>query len=187
MSFFNTFRGRLLLILLFLLIATLGVQYSVNLFTENQNQRLREMQERALSSGISLGIGSLTSDDRIQDIVAQPGQSYLDDNAQRRVKDILVIDSNWQVTDSFSDEYLPTRAENGVVVNKNLADLTDLPPLVEKERLGDDAKHFPNVSADLSNNDADEAHAIPIPTSQGKWYVMVLIRNEPGAAARRAA
>ena len=118
MSFFNTFRGRLLLILLFLLVTTLGVQYYVNLFTENQNQRLREMQERALSSGISLGLGSLTSDDRIQDIIAQPGQTYLDGNARRRIKDILVIDSKWQVTDSFSDEYLPTRSEDGTAINK---------------------------------------------------------------------
>src|SRR5262249_28328739 len=153
----------------------------------NQNQRLREMQERALSSGISLGLGSLTSDDRIQDIIAQPGQSYLDANARRRIKDILVIDSNWQVTDSFSDEYLPTRSEDGTAINKNLADIADLPPLVEKERLGDDARYFPNVAADASNSTVDEAHAIPIPTSQGKWYIMVLLNNEPGAAARRAA
>jgi signal transduction histidine kinase len=187
MSFFNTFRGRLLLILLFLLITTLGVQYYLNLLTERQNNRLREMQERALSSGISLGIGSLTSDYRIQEILAQPDQSYLDANAKRRIKDILVIDSNWQVTDSYSDEYLPTRAENGTVIYKNLSDLTDLPPLIEKEKLGRDIEHFPNASDTPTVNDADEAHAIPIPTSQGKWYVMVLLANEPGAAARRAA
>jgi signal transduction histidine kinase len=187
MSFFSTFRGRLLLILLFLLVTTLGVQYSVNLFTENQNQRLREMQERALSSGITLGIGSLTSNARIQDLLEQPKQSYLDANAKRRIKDILVIDSNWQVTDSYSDEYLPTRSDDGTAINKNLADLTDLPPLVEKVRLGDDAEKFPNAPADASNSSSDEAHAIPIPTSEGKWYVMVLLHNDPGAAAKRAA
>ena len=187
MNFFNTFRGRLLLILLFLLVTTLGVQYYVNLFTENQNRRLREMQERVLSSAISIAIVSIPSDSRIQDLLAQPDQSYLDANAKRRIKDILVIDNNWQVTDSYSDEYLPTRSENGSVIYKNLADLTNLPPLVEKEKLGDDAAHFPNASSNSTTDDTDEAHAIPIPTSQGKWYVMVLLKNEPSAAFKRAA
>jgi signal transduction histidine kinase len=187
MNFFNTFRGRLLLVLLFLLVTTLGVQYYLNLVTEKQNQRLREMQERALSSGISLGIGSLTSDYRIQDIIEQPDQTYLDENSRRRIRDILVIDNKWQVTDSLSDEYLPTQADNGTVINKNLADLTDLPPLLEKEKLGSDIEHFPNASANPSNSDSDEAHAIPIPTSQGKWYVMVLLRNDRNAALKRAA
>jgi len=177
----------MLLVLLFLLVTTLGVQYYLNLLTENQNQRLREMQERALSSGISLGIGSLTSDYRIQDLIEQPDQTYLDENSRRRIRDILVIDNNWQVTDSLSEEYLPSQSENGPVIYRNLADLTDLPPLLEKEKLGTDIEHFPNASANNSNGDSDEAHAIPIPTSQGKWYVMVLLRNDANAAIKRAA
>lgn len=187
MNFFNTFRGRMLLVLLFLLVTTLGVQYYLNLVTENQNQRLREMQERALSSGISLGIGSLTSDYRIQDIIEQPDQTYLDENARRRIRDILVIDNNWQVTDSLSEDYLPTQTDNGTVVNKNLADLTDLPPLLEKEKLDGDIENFPNASANRANAEPGEAYAIPIPTSQGKWYVMVLLRNDRNAAIKRAA
>ena len=44
MTFLNTFRGRLLLILAFLLITTLGVQYYLNLLTQRQNNDLREAQ-----------------------------------------------------------------------------------------------------------------------------------------------
>ena len=44
-DFFRTFRGRLLLILAFLLVATLGVQYYLNLRTQNENNNLRAMQE----------------------------------------------------------------------------------------------------------------------------------------------
>jgi signal transduction histidine kinase len=186
MSFFNTFRGRLLLILLFLLVTTLGVQYYLNLVTERQNQRLREMQERAIAAGFAVGFSSLTSDFRIQDLIAQPGQSYLDEDARRRIRDILVIDNKWQVWDSLSDEYLPVLADDGTTVYKNLSDLTDLPPLLESERLGNDASHFPNAAGGSASH-SDEAHAIPIETSQGRWYVMVLLINDPNAPVKRAA
>jgi signal transduction histidine kinase len=167
-----------------MLAATVGVQYYINLLTENQNRGLREMQERTLAAGIALGIVSLTSTDyRIQDLVAEPDQTYLDDDAKRRIRDILIINSDWQVTDSLSDEYLPGTAEDGSAINKNLADLTDLPPLMEKERLGPDIAHFPNAFTSPSDPTDDEAHAVAIPTSQGRWYVMVLLHNEPRAAA----
>ena len=188
MSFFSTFRGRLLLILLFLLVMTLGVQYYLNLLTERQNQQLREMQERAIVAGFALGFSSLTSRDfRLQDLLAQPGQRFLDEGELRRIKDILVIDSEWRVWDSLSDDYLPTLADDGSTVYKDLADLTDLPPLMEAERFGAEASHFPNASAPRANGQSDEAHAVAIETSEGRWYVMVLLKNDPSAAVKRAA
>ena len=65
-----------------------------------------------------------------------------------------------------------------------MSDLPGLPPLKEGSRLGDDPQHFPN--ADVKGGD-DEARAIPIETSEGRFYVMVLLRNDKGEAARRAA
>ena len=55
-KFFDTFRGRLLIILAFLLIATLGVQYYLNLKTQRENNDLRAMQEQALVAGVALGL-----------------------------------------------------------------------------------------------------------------------------------
>ena len=187
MSFFRTFRGRLLIILLFLLVTTLGVQYYLNLLTENQNAELREMQNRAIFAGVALGLNSLTSRVYLQDLIDQPGQTLLDPDARRRIRDILVINSDWQVTDSLSDEYLPTVDDNGKAVYKNLGELDDLPQLMEPQRLGDDASHFPNVNPDNVKDGNDEAHVVPIDTSQGRWYVMVLLKNDPNAAALRAA
>ncbi|HXH68916.1 MAG TPA: hypothetical protein VNI60_01080, partial [Pyrinomonadaceae bacterium] len=69
MNFFNTFRGRLLVILAFLLIATLGVQYYLNLKTQNENNDLRQKQTQALVAGIALGINGVTSSALIEDIV----------------------------------------------------------------------------------------------------------------------
>ena len=66
MTFLNTFRGRLLLILALLLITTLGVQYYLNLLTQRQNNDLREAQTRALVAGIAIGSNGITSSEYMQ-------------------------------------------------------------------------------------------------------------------------
>ena len=187
MRFFSTFRGRLLLILAFLLVVTVGVQFYLNILNENENSRLREMQEASVATGFSLGMSSLTSENyRIQDLVAQ-GQVYFDKGDRKRIKDILIIDNEWRITDSFSDEYLPVQDDDGSITYKNLEELTDLPALIQPERLGDAATHFPNAGSEPPAKDEDEAHVLPVDTSKGRWYVMVLLHNDPRAAARRAA
>ena len=94
MRFFNTFRGRLLLILAILLIATLGVQYYLNLRTQNENTELREKQEQAIAAGFALGLSAMTAEkDRLQDFIDVPGQRFLDENARKRIRDIIIIDN----------------------------------------------------------------------------------------------
>jgi signal transduction histidine kinase len=188
MGFFSTFRGRLLLILLFLLVATLGVQYYVNLRTQQENEQLRELQTRALVAGIAVGFNSLTSkEDRVGDLIDRPGQTFLDEDTKARIRDIIIIDNNWNVIDSLNEQYIPTVGDNDELIYKNLSDIHDLPPLVEGKRLGEDVRHFPNAPATEKNVQDDEAHAVPLETSKGRWYVMVLLRNDRGEAARRAA
>jgi len=188
MRFFNTFRGRLLLILAVLLVATIGVQYYLNLQTQAENNARRESQFRALIAGMNVGFRSLTLQDiRVKDLFDATDQSYFDPETKEGIRDILIIDSDWRVTDSLSPNYLPTYDDNENVVYKHLGDLTDLPPLMEGARLGDDLKNFPNRKTEANKYQPDEAYAIPIDTSLGRYYVMVLVRNDKTAAARRAA
>jgi signal transduction histidine kinase len=186
MRFFNTFRGRLLIILAILLVLTLGVQYYLNILNEAENTRLREMQEASVATGFSVGMSSLTSDYRIQDLIEQ-GQARFSKGDQERIRDILVIDNELKVTDSYTDDYLPVQNDDGSVTYKYLSELTDLPPLVQPYSLGEDAKYFPDADSGPPAKDQDEAHVLPVNTSKGRWYVMVLLRNDPTAAARRAA
>ena len=187
MRFFNTFRGRLLLILAFLLITTLGVQYYVNIRTQDQNDDLRQLQEQALVAGIALGVSGITStNEYLDNIMARASQTFLDDRTRDRIKDIIIIDSDWQVTDSLNEDYIPKTDDNGVTTYRKLKDLTDLPPLLEGKRLGEDLEQFPNGSVDSPSSD-DEAHAVPIETSRGRWYVMVLLKNDKSEIAWRAA
>lgn len=188
MRFLNTFRGRLLVILAVMLVATLGVQYYLNLVTQDENRRLREQQEQAVVAGIALGFTAMTStDNSVEDLINEPGQTFLNESARERIRDIIVINNNWQVHDSLNAEYRPLSGEGGNFVYRGLADLKDLPPLMEGERLGDDLAHFPNRKPDANRDQPDEAQAVPIETSQGRWYVMVLLRNDPMEARRRAA
>jgi signal transduction histidine kinase len=187
MNFFNTFRGRLLLILAFLLIATLGVQYYLNLLTQRQNDELRDAQAKALVAGITLGSNSISSSAYMVELIRREDQTYYDEAAAAIVRDVIIIDNKWQVFDSLNPEFQPTIGPNGENIYKSLSELPGLPPLKEGARLGDDIVHFPNASPQ-GNNDDDEARAIPIETtSQGRWYIMVLLRNDKSEAARRAA
>lgn len=186
MNFFKTFRGRLLLILAFLLIATLGVQYYLNLLTQQQNNELRDAQAKALVAGITLGSNSISSSAYMDELIRREDQTYFDEAAAALVKDVIIIDNKWQVRDSLNPDFQPTTGPGGENVYRDLADLPGLPPLKEGARLGDDIQHFPNASSE--SNDDDEARAIPIETtSEGRWYIMVLLRNDKSEAARRAA
>jgi signal transduction histidine kinase len=183
MNFFKTFRGRLLLILALLLIVTLGVQYYLNLVAQQENNELREAQAKALVAGITLGSNGITSTEYIGELIEREGQTYVDAASRELIRDVIIINNNWEVHDSLNDEFAPTTGPDGETVKKKLADLPDLPPLKEGARLGEDLKHFPN--ADVQGD--DEARAVPIETSEGRFYVMVLLRNDKSEAARRAA
>lgn len=190
MNFFRTFRGRLLVILALLLIVTLGVQFYLNYRKQQENNALRELQENALVAGFALGVNSLTSEYRLSDFVKSQGQTFFDERTTERIRDIIVIDAQWHVYDSLNPDYLPTKNDAGETVYKNLSELENLPPLVEgEEKLGADAKNFPNVNKDNSHaaNADGEARAIPIETSLGRFYVMVILKTDKSEVAKRAA
>ncbi len=186
MNFFNTFRGRLLLILALLLIATLAVQFYLNYLTQQENIELRDAQARALVAGIVLGTAGLTArEERVTDLIERPGQTYLDEVTRPRIIDVIIIDNQWRVSDSLAAERWPTRNDDGTLAYKMLWELEGLPPLMEGRRLGEDIKYFPS-SMTVEGGD-NEAHAIPIDTSEGRWFVMVILTNDRSEAAWRAA
>ena len=186
-NFLNTFRGRLLVILAFLLITTLGVQYYLNYKTQKENDELRSIQEQALVEGLVLGANSITSNSYMGDLVESGGQPFFDEKTAQRVKDIIIINNEWQITDTLnSPDYLPT-VENGETKFHKLRELTNLPPLAgDAKKLGADVINFPN--ANVSNDEADgEARAVPIQTDRGRWYVMVILESDKKEAGAKAA
>lgn len=181
----NTFRGKLLLILAALLILTLGVQLYINYLQEQQNAETRELQEKALVAGITLGFNGMQSEDRMQDFVSREGEQFFSTEKAEIIQDIIIINSQWEVYDSLSDKYLPDTDENNDPINKKLSELTDLPPLSDADSLGEDKDRFPNAGLPMSASTEGEAHAVPIETNQGRWYVMVLLKKSRAEAINR--
>lgn len=186
MKFFQTFRGRLLFILAILLVVTLGVQFYLNLRTEWANADLREQQEQALVAGIALGVSSLSSTDRIDDIVKKEGQPFFDEQTRKRIADVIVVNNEWEISDSLKPAYWPVEESEGELKLKPLKEVVDLPPLMDAESLGDDRFNFPNIG-NVGSGGNGEAHAIPIETSQGRFYVMVVLESDKGESLARAA
>src|SRR6188768_3373801 len=187
MEFFNTFRGRLSLILALLLIATLALQFYLNLSTQNTNEERHQIERQTLSDAFALGFSAFSSKEQyLSDLISQPGR--LDDEARARIRDIIIIDNEWQIADSLNPDLAPTIHEDGTASYKKLSDATDLPPLMETSRLGPDVEKFPNRRTAVNDDSDDEAHAIPIDTtSDGRRYVMVLLKDDKREAAWRAA
>ena len=189
MNFFNTFRGRLLLILVFLLIATLGIQFYINYEAQKENNERRAMQEQALVAGIALATNGLTSNEYLTDIRDREGQTYFDEETTQRIEDVIIIDKDWQIFDSLNPDLVPSLDENNNKKFVKLSDVKNLPPLMEgRKRLGADIEKFPNanISSDISAPEG-EAHAIPIETSDGRFYIMVVLKSDKTATAFRAA
>ena len=171
-----------------LLITTLSVQYFVNLRTQDENIDLTEAREKALLAGVIIGVNTLTSEDRIQDFVKREGQSLYNEQNAGLIGDILVINEKWEINDSLSDKYLPTVDDNDETVKINLIDVKDLPPLHEgRAKLGENVSKFPNADIPITPETENEAHAIPVETSVGRWHVMVILKNDRKETARRAA
>lgn len=187
MRFFNTFRGKLLIILAFMLIATLSFQYYLNLGTQEENNQILEAQSKALAAGITLGFNSITSSEYLQDLVKREDQPFYDEKATERIRDIIIINNNWEITDNLSGEYLPSTGSDGNIKYFRLSELQNLPPLMEGKKLGEDIEKFPNRKTAANKEANGEAYAIPITTSQGRWYAMIILENDKKAAASRAA
>ncbi len=188
MNFFNTFRGRLLIILALLLVATLSVQYYLNLRTQKENDELRETHSQALLAGFAIGAnGMQQQDDRLQDFVKKDGEAFFNEQTREKIKEIYIIDDKWQIWDSLSGDHLPVEDDEGDLVYTKLKEIK-IPPFSaeNKEKLGKDLENFPNADKELTETDVLESHALPIQTNQNLWHILVILDSEQEESARLA-
>jgi signal transduction histidine kinase len=189
MRFFSTLRAKLLLVMGILLVATLSVQYYINLRTEAENQKQNDRQSQALVSGLTLGVSGMTSQsESLSKIVERSQDTFYDKYARNRLKDIIVINEKWEIYESLDPQLKPTTGENGEAVYKKLSDAKNLPPLMNADKLGDVKANFPNSPVDNDDDDSkEEAYAFPVQTDdQGVWHIMVILKVDRREAARNA-
>jgi signal transduction histidine kinase len=174
LRFTSSFRGRLLLVLAALLALTLGTQYLLNLRAARNGRQMREMQEQALIAGVTLGVKGLSSTSRLVELINLQSNPLLDPQTSR-VANIVIVNNQWIVTDSLDLELLKV---NGEYAKRKLQDVTTLPPVMNLKYLPqEDRARFPNTAANQTAGAPAEAHAVPVETEKGRWYVIVVLRS----------
>jgi signal transduction histidine kinase len=175
LQIFNSFRARLVLLLVVLLGLTLGVQYYVNLQSVKRNAHMLVAQERAIMAGVALGVNSISSNEYLFDIRKTVREPLLEE-PNGRVRNVLVVDSNGNVLDSLSQDYAPEK--NADKTPRSYKKITDvpLPPLRSAVDLPDESQQLPAWLAALRAKAGEPgAFYFPVGTQQGRLYIIVVL------------
>ena len=169
----NSFRVRLLLLLAALLIATLGVQFYLNLRAEQRVARTIAEQEQALAAGISLAAQTFPSTKRLEDLDTERGFLLREKHAGR-ITNVLIVKDEGRIPDRLDDEdiiddsldpkFNPEPLEDGIYKFYTVAE-AQLPRLVNADQL---AGTQPGAGE-------PRAFTISAATSQGLNYIIVVL------------
>jgi signal transduction histidine kinase len=171
----NSFRARLVLLLVVLLGLTLGVQYYVNLSSVRRNAHMLVEQEQAIMAGVALGVSSLNSRKYLDQMRTELREPLIDENTER-VRNVLVVDSDGLVQDSLVGDYSPRENEDKTVSHVHIKDVP-LPPLSPAVELADLNDNLPPwiKSSELSKPGEPGAFYFPVETTKGRWYIIVVL------------
>jgi signal transduction histidine kinase len=175
LAFTNSFRARLLLLLVFLLGLTLGVQYYVNLRAVESNAHLIVEQEEAVMAGVGLGVSSISRNKYLDVLRKEVHQPLLDEHTGR-VHNVLVVDSDGNVQDSLVQSQTPVENDDKSITYTHVSQI-DLPPLTSAVEFPDDTEPLPGwlATAVASRPKDPGAFYFPIDTTQGRWYIIVVL------------
>src|SRR4030095_14530679 len=167
----NSFRARLLLLLVFLLGLTLGVQYYVNLRSARVNGRMIQKQEQAIMAGVGLGLSSIFSYQYLyerKDVTA--------DQQRSRVHNVLVVDNDGNVRDSLIKSQTPVENDDKSITYTHVTQL-GLPQLSSALEVPGDNAPLPSWLSNSVGSRAQEPSAFyfPVETTQGRWYIIVVL------------
>lgn len=172
---FNSFRVRLVLLLVVLLGLTLLVQYYVNKRSVQQNAHMLVEQEQAIMAGVALGVNSISSN-KYLDQIRSNVREQLPDERHGRVRNVLVVDSDGNVLDSLIKDYIPGQNPDKTPRYAKIADVP-LPPLQSAVELPDESQQLPAWLTSSRTPQAGEPGAFyfPVETQKGRWYVIVVL------------
>jgi len=168
---FNSFRARLVLLLVVLLGLTLGVQYYVNLQSVKRNAHMLVEQEQAIMAGVALGVNSINSRKylyQMRDDLREP----LIDEKTGRVKNVLVVNNDGEVEDSLIEEYSPDKTAPKVRLTE-----VPLPPLTSAVELADINQNLPPwlQGSAVAKPGEPGAFYFPVETAKGRWYIIIVL------------
>jgi signal transduction histidine kinase len=171
----NSFRARLVLLLVVLLGLTLGVQYYVNLRSVRSNAHLIVEQEQAIMAGVALGVSAINNEKYLDERRRDLSEPVFDENTGR-VKNILLVDSDGFVQDSLVEAYSPRYNEDKTSTKVQLKDVP-IPPLSPAVELADLNENLPPWLKGSATSKPGEPGAFyfPVETTKGRWYIIVVL------------
>src|SRR6266511_1723936 len=134
----DSFRARLVLLLVVLLGLTLGVQYYVNLRSVRENAQMLVEQEQAIMAGVALGVNSISSAKYLDQMKSSVREPLLDER-NWRVRNVLVVNSNGDVLDSLNKDYAPDQNADKSACYTKITEVP-LPPLRSADDLTDESQ-----------------------------------------------
>jgi signal transduction histidine kinase len=175
LQIFNSFRARLVLLLVVLLGLTLGVQYYVNLQSVKRNAHMLVEQEQAIMAGVALGVNSINSRkylDQMRNDLREP----LIDEKTGRVKNVLVVNNDGYIEDSLIEDYSPHTNPDKSTQYARLTDVP-LPPLTSAVELADINQNLPPwlQGSEVAKPGEPGAFYFPVETTKGRWYIIVVL------------
>ena len=174
-SIFNSFRARLVLLLVVLLGLTLGVQYYVNLQSVKRNAHMLVEQEQAIMAGVALGVNSINSQKYLDQMRSDLREPLIDEKTGR-VKNVLVVNQDGFVEDSLIEDYSPQTNPDKSTRYVKFSDVP-LPPLSSAVELADINQNLPPWLQGTSVAKPGEPGAFyfPVETTKGRWYIIVVL------------
>lgn len=169
----NSFRVRLLLLLIVLLGLTLGVQYYVNLRSVQRNARMLVEQEQAIMAGVALGVNSISSNKYLYQIRSTVREPLLEE-PNGRVRNVLVVDSDGDVLDSLNPDFAPEKNPDDSPRAYRKITQVPLPPLRSAVELPEENQQLP-AWLTASQTGQPGAFYFPVETQAGRWYVIVVL------------
>ena len=89
---------------------------------QQENDELRDAQAKALVAGITSIERNYVDRVHVRDLIARGGQTHTTWSAEI-IRDVIIINNDWEVTDSLNPDFLPTTGPNGETIRKKLSDL----------------------------------------------------------------
>jgi len=179
---FFSFRTRLLLVLAALLIATLGVQYYLNLREQHSHSVVIAEQEQALTASIALANESITSLQYMSQIEEERGHQLLREQTGRVINILVVRVRDGRIDDSLDLRYRPATVSAGEYHYFYISDpAVQLPNLVDA---GEVSEKFRRLRPTLQTTSQPRAgdprtFAIPLQTRDDLNYIVVVLGSSP--------
>lgn len=126
-------------------------------------------------AGVALGVNSISSNKYLDEIRSSVHEPLLEE-PNGRLRNVLVVDSNGNVLDSLSKDYVPKKnADQSPSSYKKISDVP-LPPLRSAVELPDESQQLPAwLAASRAQSGEPGAFYFPVGTQQGRLYVVVVL------------